>query len=199
MGHGHFDRLNLLFYDHNVEIFSDYGSARSLNIDSKGGGKYLSENDTWAKQTVAHNTLVVDQTSDFNAKLNLSQGTHPDLLYLNKDSDLQVISAKEENAYSGVKLIRTSALVKVFGLSKPLLIDVFQAQSEITHQYDLPFWYQGQMVNTSFKFQANANNLQALGDKYGYQHLWLNAINQLDEKGGLVTTLNNNRFYSLLD
>ena len=196
MGHGHFDRLNMLFYDHNGEIFSDYGSARFLNIDTKGGGKYLPENDTWAKQTVAHNTLVVDQTSNFNAKLNLAQGTHPDLLYFNVDANLQIISAKEENAYPGVKLIRTSALVKVEESPKPLLIDVFHAQSESTHQYDLPFWYQGQLVNTSFKFSANTNNLQALGDKSGYQHLWLNAINQLDENGGLVTVLNNNRFYT---
>jgi oligo-alginate lyase len=196
MGHGHFDRLNMLFYDHNGEIFSDYGSARFLNIDTKGGGKYLPENDSWAKQTVAHNTLVVDQSSNFNAKLNLAQGTHPELVYFNVDANLQVISAKEENAYPGVKLIRTSALVKVEELQKPLLIDIFHAQSESAHQYDLPFWYQGQLVNTSFKFSANTNNLQALGDKFGYQHLWLNSVNQLDERGGLVGILNNNRFYT---
>ena len=196
MGHGHFDRLNMIFYDHNGEIFSDYGSARFLNIDTKGGGKYLPENDSWAKQTVAHNTLVVDQTSNFNSKLNAAQATHPDLIYFKSDTDLQVMSAKEENAYPGVKLIRTSVLLKVEESNKPLLIDVFQAQSESMHQYDLPFWYQGQLVNTSFKVQANTNNLQALGDKFGYQHLWLNATNQLDDKGGLVSILNNNRFYT---
>jgi hypothetical protein len=72
MGHGHFDRLNLLYYDNGVEIFPDYGSARFINIESKKGGDYLPENKTWAKQTIAHNTLTVDQTSNFKANADLA-------------------------------------------------------------------------------------------------------------------------------
>ena len=65
LGHGHFDRLGLLYYDNGDEIVADYGAARFLNVEPKFGGRYLPENETWAKQTVAHNTLVVDQSSQF--------------------------------------------------------------------------------------------------------------------------------------
>jgi len=196
MGHGHFDRLNLLFYDNTTEIFPDYGAARFLNIDTKNGGGYLPENNTWAKQTVAHNALVVDQTSHFNAKLGPADKASPTLLYFSNQPNLKVVSAKEAKAYADVTMLRTSALVKVEGLDKPLLIDVMQAQSAKNHQYDLPFWYKGQLVNTSFPVTAKANQLTALGDKNGYQHIWLNASNKLENKAGLVGLLNKNRFYT---
>lgn len=196
MGHGHFDRLNLLFYDNTTEIFPDYGAARFLNIDTKNGGGYLPENNTWAKQTVAHNALVVDQTSHFNAKLEPADKASPTLLYFSNQPNLKVVSAKEAKAYTDVAMLRTSALVKVEGLGKPLLIDVMQAQSAKNHQYDLPFWYKGQLVNTSFPVTAKANQLTALGDKNGYQHIWLNANNKLENKAGMVGLLNKNRFYT---
>jgi hypothetical protein len=196
MGHGHFDRLNILFYDNNQEIFYDYGSARFLNIDTKGGGNYLPENDTWAKQTIAHNTLVVDQTSNYLANVKAADAHHPDLLHFSTKPDMQVVSAKEDFAYADVKLLRTTALVKIDGMNKPLLIDIFRVNSVNIHQYDLPFWYKGQIVNTSFESEARRNDLQALGTNFGYQHLWLNAQNQLDDNGGFVSILNNKRFYT---
>ena len=196
MGHGHFDRLGLLFYDNTTEIFPDYGAARFLNIDTKNGGGYLPENNTFAKQTVAHNALVVDQTSHFNAKVGPADKTSPSLLYFSSQPNLKVVSAKEANAYADVTMIRTSALVKVDGLEKPLLIDVVQAQSAKSHQYDLTFWYKGQLVNTSFPVAAKADGLTALGTKNGYQHLWLNASNKIEDKAGMVGLLNKNRFYT---
>lgn len=196
MGHGHFDRLNILFYDNGEEIFPDYGSARFLNIDTKSGGGYLPENNSWAKQTLAHNTLVVDQVSHYKANVNAGDANHPDFLFFSDKPDLQVVSAKEDHAYADTKLTRTTALVKVNESEKPLLIDVFRATSANTHQFDLPFWYNGQLVNTSFKVDAQRNNLQALGTNYGYQHLWFNSQNQLKENGGFVSILNNKRFYT---
>jgi hypothetical protein len=196
MGHGHFDRLGLLFYDNTTEIFPDYGAARFLNIDTKNGGGYLPENNTYAKQTVAHNALVVDQTSHFDAKVGPADKTSPSLLYFSNQPNLKVVSAKEAKAYADVTMVRTSALVKVDGLEKPLLIDVMQAQAAKKHQYDLPFWYKGQLVNTSFPVKAKADGLSALGIKNGYQHLWLNASNKLEDKSGLVGLLNKNRFYT---
>jgi hypothetical protein len=196
MGHGHFDRLNLLFYDNNTEIFPDYGSARFINIESKKGGDYLPENNTWAKQTVAHNTLVVDETSNFKADVDAAQEKPAEILYFKAGPQLQVVSAKEENAYPGVTLIRTTALLKVDALKKPLLIDIMQATSEKNHQYDLPFWYKGHLIDASFKIKANTDNLKALGTKYGYQHIWLNAEAQTVPAGGYVTVLNNKRFYT---
>lgn len=42
MGHGHFDKLNWLFYDNGNPVVTDYGAARFLNVEAKRGGIYLS-------------------------------------------------------------------------------------------------------------------------------------------------------------
>lgn len=197
MGHGHFDRLNLLYYDNGVEIFPDYGSARFINIESKKGGDYLPENKTWAKQTIAHNTLTVDQTSNFKANADLAQQSSGQVSYFKSDKDLQVFSAKESHAYPGVEMSRTTALLKVQELKKPLLIDIFRVNSEKAHQYDLPFWYKGHLVDVSPKTKNHTDQLKPLGSKYGYEHLWLNAEQTVPEKSGYLSILNNKRFYTV--
>lgn len=197
MGHGHFDRLNLLYYDNGGEIFSDYGSARFLNIESKFGGDYLPENKTWAKQTVAHNTLVADEISHYGGELKNAEKYHPELLKFATGEQLQVISAEEDHAYDGIKMQRTSMLFKVPGLDKDLLIDVMRGLSGKDHQYDLPFWYQGHITDQSFKTNVVTNNLKALGKKDGYQHLWLNSQSNLHNGDDYITILNNLRFYTV--
>ena len=197
MGHGHFDRLNLLYYDNGVEVLPDYGSARFINIESKKGGDYLPENKSWAKQTIAHNTLVVDQTSNYKGNPDTAQQNHPEILYFKSDKTLQVVSAIERNAYSGVQMVRTSALLKVAELSKPLVIDVFQVLSDKSHQYDLPFWYKGHIIDASVKISAFKDQLKPLGEKYGYEHIWLTADQPVKEKTGYVSILNNKRFYTI--
>ena len=77
LGHGHFDKLTWQFYDGGNEIVSDYGAARFLNVEAKFGGRYLPENKSYAKQTVAHNTLVVDGQSHFNGKVQYRQCESP--------------------------------------------------------------------------------------------------------------------------
>jgi len=196
MGHGHFDRLNFLYYDAGTEIFSDYGSARFLNIETKSGGDYLPENKSWAKQTVAHNTLVVDRASQFNMSLENASAHHPDLVWFSDKKQLQVVAAKEVNAYPGVELVRTIALAEIDELEKPLIIDVMKIRSEKEHQYDLPYWYQGHITNTTFTTQSNTIKLQPLGKADGYQHIWLNAIALSDGRNPAITFLNNRRFYT---
>ncbi|MBZ4188733.1 heparinase II/III domain-containing protein [Niabella beijingensis] len=197
MGHGHFDRLNLLYYDKGNEVFYDYGAARYLNIETKGGGGYLPENESWAKQTVAHNTLVIDQHSDFNGDAKQAEMHHPELFYFQNDSSgIQVMSADEPHAYPGVQLNRTLALVPVPGTERPLVADVFKATSAGQHRFDLPFWYQGDMVNTSFPVHANTTALHPLGTASGYQHIWLNAATAIASQSGFVSLLNDYRFYT---
>ena len=197
MGHGHFDRLNILYYDNGAEVFPDYGSARFINIESKSGGDYLPENKTWAKQTVAHNTVIVDEQSHFNGDPTIAQKYHPDLVYFVTGLNFKAISAREQYATPGVDLKRTSILFNAPELKKALLIDVFQAQSATKHQYDLPFWYRGTITDASFKIAAIKDNLKALGKSAGYEHLWLNSINQLNKGAAYVTFLNNRRFYTV--
>ncbi|WP_448697472.1 heparinase II/III family protein [Mucilaginibacter sp. AW1-3] len=196
MGHGHFDRLNLLYYDNNTEVFSDYGSARFINIESKSGGDYLPENKTWAKQTIAHNTVTVDQASQYKANLEKSEAAHASLVYFEDKGNIQVVSGREDSAYPGVGLLRSSILFKPEELKKALLIDVFQVNSEADHQYSLPFWYQGVITDASFKFSAVTDDLKAMGKDNGFQHIWLNSNNELAEPTGYITMLNNNIFYT---
>jgi hypothetical protein len=197
MGHGHFDRLNLLYYDNGGEVFSDYGSARFINIETKFGGDYLPENKTWAKQTVAHNTLVADESSQYDGELKNAEKYHPELLHFANGETMQVVSAEEDHAYNGIKMQRTSILFKAAGLDKDLLLDVVRGMSDKDHQYDLPFWYQGHITDQSFKTSVVTNNLKQLGKKDGYQHLWLNSVSNLHNGDDHITILNNLRFYTV--
>ncbi len=196
MGHGHFDRLNVLFYDNNTEVFPDYGAVRFLNVETKNGGNYTKENDTWGKQTLAHNTLVVDRQSQYQGNEKKGEEHAPELVHFSTGSNYQVVSAQENNAYPGVQLRRTVILFKPEGAAASLLIDVFNAQSTQKHQYDLPFWYQGHITNAPFEIAANTQTLQAMGDKQGYQHAWLNATGRVKEGNGVITLLNNKKFYT---
>ncbi len=196
MGHGHFDRLNILYYDNGAEVFSDYGSARFVNIETKSGGDYLPENKSWAKQTIAHNTVTVDRTSHFDADVDKAELTSPELVYFSDNKKLQVVCARETKANEGVTMLRTLALAEMDGFDKPLLIDVFKVQSENTHSYDLPYWYQGQITHTPFNVKSNNTKLEPLGARNGYQHLWLNATGTSENGNAAVTFLNNRRFYT---
>ena len=196
MGHGHFDRLNILFYDNNTEVLNDYGAVRFLNVETKNGGGYTKENDTWGKATVAHNTLVVDKQNQFGGKMEEASKFSPQLVYFNAGKTLQVVSAVEEHAYKGVKLLRTAVLFKPDGAAGPLLLDVFKAMASDKHRYDLPFWYTGHITNINFAYRANTTQLLPLGDKDGYQHIWLNAEGKPGKGNGAVTFLNNNKFYT---
>lgn len=95
MGHGHFDKLNWLLYDNGNEIVTDYGAARYLNVEAKYGGHYLAENNTWAKQTIAHNTLVVNEQSHFYGDVTTADLHHPEVLSFYSGEDYQLSSAKE--------------------------------------------------------------------------------------------------------
>lgn len=77
------------------------------------------------------------------------------------------------------------------------MLDLFNVESKRQHQYDLPLHYLGQLIDTNFTLTANTNELGSVGNKNGYQHLWLKG--QATPKYGLaqVTWLNENgRFYT---
>lgn len=196
MGHGHFDRLNTLFFDNNVEVLSDYGSVRFLNVETKTGGGYTKENNTWAKATIAHNTVTVDKKNQFDGNVEEASKTSPVLVYFKAGQDLQVVSALEDHAYKGVKMLRTNILFKPTGAADAILLDVFKINSADKHQYDLPFWYTGHITNINFQYKANQTKLSILGEKDGYQHIWLNAEGKPGTTNGAITFLNNSKFYT---
>ena len=140
MGHGHFDRLSFLLYYGEEEIFQDYGSSRWVNIEQKDGGGYLKENNTWAKQTIAHNTLVVNKTTQFERDVQTAED-NPGTPYLFEVSDpnLQVVSAKENNAYPGLEMQRTMAMVAIEDIENEIIIDLYRVENESQASYELPF------------------------------------------------------------
>ncbi len=197
LSHGHYDKLSFSLYENGDEVLQDYGLARFVNIEQKNGGGYLKENKTWAKQTIAHNTIVQDQTSHFKGDFETGSQYHS-IRYLFDASNpiFQILSAKENNAYPGTELQRTIAIVKEESFQKPYIIDVVKITSNATHQYDLPFYYFGQVISTNFKYEI-PDVLTALGKDNGYQHLWKEASGI--SNGGTIefTWLKNKKFYSI--
>ena len=196
MGHGHFDKLSWQLYDNGNEIVRDYGAARFLNIVAKEGGRYLPENESWAKQTVAHNTLVVDETSHFGGDVRVAQDIAPTQTYFSAKSGLQVSAATVENAYPGVALHRTLVLADVPGLEGPSVFDLVRADSASAHLYDLPLHYTGHIIELGFDPQRNVAERPVLGTDDGYQHIWVDGRAQLDAAGGALTWLLDGRFYT---
>jgi len=200
LGHGHFDKLNWQFYDHGSEVITDYGAARFLNIESKFGGRYLPENKTYAKQTVAHNTVVVNELSHFGSDLKTANKHAPNLLFF-EDSNAGVISsASIDTAYDGVDLERTIGLVRIPGFHQDFVIDIFSVVSDKPAVFDLPLHYSGQIVETNLEIKANSKLLKPLGKNNGYQHIWNLGEATPSDSIAQVTWLNDNgRFYTKND
>jgi hypothetical protein len=197
MGHGHFDKLNWLFYDNGREIVTDYGAARFLNVEQKDGGRYLPENKSWAKQTVAHNTLVVDGRSHFDGKLKVAERHHPEELFFETDEGIQIVGAVMEGTYDGVRFERTLALLDGVVAERPILVDVLRVESGEAHQYDLPLHFSGQVVASNRPLDSRTDELVPLGSGNGYQHLWLRATSRVEAGDSFALTwLNGNRFYT---
>lgn len=195
MGHGHFDRLSYCLYDYGNEVVSDYGSVRFSKVEAKDGGRYLSENNTWSKQTVAHNTVVVDEKSDFNGDADEASKFNPSFLFSDIDNkEFQIVSAVDSNCYKGVLLQRTMALVNnKYGR---FIVDLFRVDSKDKEvDCDLPLYYQGQIMSTNFQYKKALTEMKVMGNANGYQHLWIeSSANNLN---GMASTcwMNDDRFY----
>ena len=197
MGHGHFDKLNWQFYDKGQEIITDYGAARFLNVVHKDGGVYLPENTSWAKQTVAHNTLVVDEQSHFDGDWQRAQQFYPEPLLFESNEKIQIAAAVMRDAYPDVAFSRTIALLNGVVPGRAIVIDVVKASSETPHRYDLPLHFNGQIMVANPAFTDLGSSMRPLGDANGYQHLWKRATTSLDGAETFsMTWLSTDRFYT---
>lgn len=195
--HGHYDKLSYSYYENGDEVLQDYGLARFVNIEQKGGGNYLKENKTWAKQTVAHNTLVQNEQSHYQGKYDIGSKYHPNLyLFDSSQENIQIVSASETNAYPGTKMHRTMAIIKQDGFEKPFMLDILKVTSDSTNQYDLPFYFMGQVVKTNVDYKI-PNTLEPLGERNGYQHLWLEGTGMTNNENTKFSWLDNGRFYTM--
>ena len=197
LGHGHFDKLGLLVYDRGHEILRDYGAARFLNVEAKYGGHYLPENNRFAKQTIAHNALAVDETSHFEGDVRVGNQNAPDLGVFADTPNLKISSAHIDTAYPNVSLKRTIAMISDKAFERPVIIDLMKAIGEGPHQYDLPFYYNGQLTDTNFELTAETKSRQPLGEKNGYQYLWRVGAGKALEGQAQVTWLLDRTFYTV--
>ncbi|RFB03845.1 alginate lyase family protein [Parvularcula marina] len=196
MGHGHFDKLALILYDGGQEILTDYGAARFLNVPSKDGGRYLPENTSWAKQTVAHNTVVVNETTHFDGDWERAQESWPTIRFFETSDKVNIVSSTISDAYPDTDLTRTSLQISADDTRAPLLVDVFDVAAPKRSTIDLPFYFSGQLTDTDLPLQRYNARQTALGDKNGYQHLWTEAVADTPDGHSLFTWLNKDRFYT---
>jgi hypothetical protein len=197
LSHGHFDKLNINLFDKGKEILTDYGSVRFIGVEQKYGGRYLPENKTYASQTIAHNTIVVDETSHFNGQEKIAEKFHSEKLYSSIDRpSVKVVVAEEKNAYKGVDMQRGVFLLQL-PTGKKLVVDLFNIISDASHVYDLPFHYDGHLINTSFKYNPFIESQETLGKKNGYQFLWKEAEAKSADGTVQLTFLNHRTYYTV--
>lgn len=194
--HGHYDKLSYSLHDNGNEVLQDYGLSRFVNIEQKGGGNYLKENKTWAKQSIAHNTLIQNETSHFQGKYEIGSKHHSEIYFFDASNGaIQVASAKEANAYPGTEMHRTMAIIKNEKFEKPFLLDIMKISSETENQYDFPFYFMGHVMKVNFEYESHAMSI--LGKKNGYQHLYIEALGKPSGESATVSWLSDNNFYTL--
>lgn len=197
LSHGHYDKLSFSMYENGDEVLQDYGLSRFVNVEQKNGGGYLKENKTYAKHTIAHNTIVQNEISHFGYDFETGSKNHPEKYVFDvADANFQIVSAKEKNAYPGTEMHRTFIMIKDESLEKPFIVDINKVQSNKKNQYDLPFHYFGQIISTSFNYDV-PKTLTTLGDKFGYNHVWKEGSGIANSESIQFTWLDNRRFYTI--
>ena len=196
LGHGHHDKLGLLYYDNGAEIVADYGAARFLNVEAKNGGRYLPENESWAKQSIAHNALVVDQTSHFGGDWREAQKYAPTILAFEEIDGVQVAFAEIDTAYEGVNLQRLIAILPGEN-GRDYIIDIMRGLGQGDHTFDLPVHFKGQLIETNFDMTHATARLEPFGSANGYQHLWKRSESEPLTGKQDVSWLLGDQFYTL--
>jgi hypothetical protein len=200
-GHGHFDKLEFVLFDSGREVVPDYGFSRWINIEPKFGGRYLPENNSYAMQTIAHNTVTVDERSQNGAKEAAADSVAGARHFFDvRDPSIQVMSALDTTSYAGVRQQRTMLLVRDARLPYPVAVDLFRltgdADARRSHTFDYALHYRGQLIATNVKYSANTTTQSALGSAAGYQHIWKEASATTDSAVKL-TWLDGSRYYSV--
>jgi hypothetical protein len=159
-GHGHPDKLHISLYSHGKIVAPDPGS---LGYDNP-------EHLTWANQTIAHNTVTVDEVSQYPQGMSNSiwagerrgKPSVGRLIFFYPGKHLKAARATCDNAYEGVILDRTVALVD------SRIFDIYRVRSKDEHQYDWAFHVDGQLSGVSLKPERYPG---VLSPGRGYLHI----------------------------
>ncbi|HDG1669071.1 TPA: heparinase II/III family protein [Kluyvera ascorbata] len=197
LNHGHFDGLHLSYFTEGVEILQDYGFARWVNVEPKFGGRYVPENNSYAKQTIAHNTVVVDSGCQNQGDKERAAVRYGNTRFFSTDGPHQAMSAVLEDYWPDVTQQRTVLLLALTQCERPLLVDLFTLQSGSRHQYDYCLHTLGQIIRSSLTLETLTTR-SPLGDAHGYQHLWRCANAHIPAfESSQLSWLQRDRFYTL--
>ncbi|MCL1067422.1 heparinase II/III family protein [Shewanella olleyana] len=197
MGHGNFDTLGITYFNRGQEVLREYGFGRWVNVEPKFGGRYLDENKSYARQTIAHNLVTIDETCQNYFDVSRADGVHGIPHFFTVDSDdIKGMSAFANDHYDGFTMQRSVFMLNIDELEAPLLLDLYRLNGEGEHQYDYSHQYDGQIIRTNFDY-TTYKELDTLGDKDGYQHLWHVADGKVNDTA-LVSWLQNNNYYTWL-
>jgi len=196
--HAHFDGLTLGYFARGREVLRDYGAVRWINVEPKLGGSYLPENATFAKQTIAHNTVTVDKTSQFGgngecAGLLNGRGVR---FQGGRDEPKMMIGVIEDFS-PGVTMKRSVTLLEHGDFERPLLLDLFHVSSRVEHLYDYALYYEGQVIRFGMP-HFSAEKLRPLDEAPGYRHLWRLGSASCFDGHGLFSWLQGDGFHTLV-
>ncbi len=197
MGHGNFDTLGITFFNRGQEVLREYGFCRWVNVEPKFGGRYLDENKSYARQTIAHNAVTIDEQCQNGFDVDRADSVHglPHFFKV-EGTEINGMSAFANDHYPNTDMQRSVFMLNLDELEAPLLLDLYRIEGKGEHQYDYSHQYDGQIVRTNFDYQS-FGELNTLGDDFGYQHLWKVASGKVQDTA-LVSWLQNNTYYTWL-
>ena len=148
-GHGHFDKLNLMLYANGREWLADIGRIGYTHKEYK----------TWAKRTIAHNTVTLNQADQFvnTGKLLWVKSGHT------AAGEYAACAAESSGSYSDTLLRR------YLFLTPSMLVDVVEVKTEREATIDLAAHAITDSVVPGEELLPQ--KIASLGNDYGYQHL----------------------------
>jgi oligo-alginate lyase len=149
-------------------------------------------------QTIAHNTVVVDERSQNDAREPAAEAMSGTRHFFEVQSpSVQAMSARADDYWPGVRVQRTVLLLRDRRLPHPVTVDLVRVVSDSVRQVDWPLHFRGQLIATNVRYTAATATRAALGQRYGYQHLWREAAGRTDSTVRM-TWLDGGRYYSVL-
>ena len=122
-GHGHFDRLGFELFANGQPIVPDLGYPDAMN-------DFVPGIFTWSKNTIAHNTVVVDAQRQ--------QGVGPGEVKFFGDCDFaRVIDVEAKEAYPQCSHYRRAIIMVDCGQNQSYFIDIFTVVGGKQHDYSL--------------------------------------------------------------
>lgn len=197
LNHGHFDGLHLSYFTRGREILQDYGFARWVNVEPKFGGRYVPENNGYAKKTVAHNTVVVDEGCQNLGDKERAAAHFGHTHFFLGSGQYQGMSAFADDYWPGVNQQRTVLLLSLPQCERPLLVDLFALYSDSRHQYDYCLHTLGQIIHCNRALTTEPTR-SPLGVSQGYEYLWRCASAEVPASlGAQLSWLCADSFYTL--